>query len=38
MIERLLQPAWPWAAGYAVMAVIFFLAPWITVETEAGGH
>jgi AGZA family xanthine/uracil permease-like MFS transporter len=33
-----LQPAWPWAAGYAVMAVIFFLAPWITVETEGGGH
>lgn len=31
-----LTPAWPWAAGYAVMALIFFLAPWITVEGE--GH
>ncbi len=31
-----LKPAWPWAAGYAVMALIFFLAPWITVEGE--GH
>jgi AGZA family xanthine/uracil permease-like MFS transporter len=31
-----LTPAWPWAIGYAVMALIFFLAPWITVEGE--GH
>jgi AGZA family xanthine/uracil permease-like MFS transporter len=33
-----LKPAWSWAAGYAVMAVVFFLAPWITVETEGEGH
>jgi AGZA family xanthine/uracil permease-like MFS transporter len=31
-----LTPAWPWAAGYGVMAAIFFVAPWITVEGE--GH
>ncbi len=31
-----LTPAWPWAAGYAVMAVLFLAAKWITVETE--GH
>jgi AGZA family xanthine/uracil permease-like MFS transporter len=31
-----LTPAWPWAIGYAVMALIFFVAPWITVEGE--GH
>jgi len=26
-----LAPAWPWAAGYAVMGVVFALARWITV-------
>ncbi len=26
-----LSPAWPWAAGYAIMAVVFWLAPWLTV-------
>lgn len=31
-----LAPAWPWAAGYAVMALIFLAAPWITVEGD--GH
>lgn len=31
-----LTPAWPWAIGYAVMALIFLAAPWITVEGE--GH
>ena len=31
-----LTPAWPWVAGYAIMAAIFFVAPWITVEGE--GH
>lgn len=31
-----LTPAWPWVAGYAIMAAIFFLAPWITSEGE--GH
>jgi adenine/guanine/hypoxanthine permease len=30
------SPAWPWAAGYALMAALFFLAKWITVEGE--GH
>ena len=27
-----LTPAWPWVTGYAVMAAIFFVAPWVTVE------
>jgi AGZA family xanthine/uracil permease-like MFS transporter len=36
-----LSPAWPWAAGYAVMALAFLLARWVTepdpgVETPAG--
>jgi AGZA family xanthine/uracil permease-like MFS transporter len=31
-----LTPAWPWVAGYLVMAAVFFVAPWITVEGE--GH
>jgi AGZA family xanthine/uracil permease-like MFS transporter len=30
-----LEPAWPWAAGYALMAGLFFVAPWIT---EDGGE
>ena len=30
-----LTPAWPWAAGYAIMGVIFLLARWVTVEGEA---
>jgi len=29
-----MRPAWPWAAGYAFMAAVFFLAPWVTVPTE----
>ena len=33
-----LRPAWPWAIGYAVVAVLFFIAPWITVEAEGIGH
>jgi len=33
-----LRPGWPWAIGYAVMAVLFFLAPWVTVEAEGVGH
>lgn len=32
-----LKPAWPHAAGYASMALLFVLAPWITVR-DAGGH
>ena len=31
-----LAPAWPWAAGYAAMAVVLVVAPWVTVEGE--GH
>jgi len=31
-----LVPAWPWAIGYAVMAVVFVLARWATEEGE--GH
>jgi AGZA family xanthine/uracil permease-like MFS transporter len=31
-----LTPAWPWAIGYLVMAGVFFVAPWVTVEGE--GH
>lgn len=27
-----LRPAVPWAAGYALMALVFFLAPWVTEE------
>ena len=30
-----LAPAWPWAAGYAIMAAVFFSAKWLTVESEA---
>ncbi len=28
-----LRPAWEWAAGYAIMAALFAIAPRITVET-----
>jgi AGZA family xanthine/uracil permease-like MFS transporter len=31
-----LAPAWEWAAGYAIMAVVFAAAPFVTVEGE--GH
>jgi AGZA family xanthine/uracil permease-like MFS transporter len=31
-----LAPAWPWAAGYAVMAACFLAARWVTVESD--GH
>jgi adenine/guanine/hypoxanthine permease len=27
----LLTPAWPWVAGYVVMAIVFGLARWVTV-------
>jgi AGZA family xanthine/uracil permease-like MFS transporter len=30
-----LRPAWPFVAGYAAMAVVFFTAPW-TTEQDAG--
>jgi hypothetical protein len=31
-----LRPAWPWAAGYAVMGLTFLAARWITTEAGAG--
>jgi AGZA family xanthine/uracil permease-like MFS transporter len=31
-----LRPAWPWAAGYAFMALLFFVAP--SVTEEGGEH
>jgi AGZA family xanthine/uracil permease-like MFS transporter len=35
-----LTPAWPWAVGYAVMALCFAVAPWVTVPDADGtsGH
>ncbi|MCC7491536.1 MAG: hypothetical protein IT204_04275 [Fimbriimonadaceae bacterium] len=33
-----LGPAGPWAAGYALMALIFLLARWLTVPTDEPGH
>jgi len=32
----LFTPGWPWAIAYAVVAALFFVAPWITEESE--GH
>jgi AGZA family xanthine/uracil permease-like MFS transporter len=29
-----LRPAWPWAAGYAILAVLLLVAPWITVAKK----
>ena len=29
-----LTPGWPWAAGYAIMSLCFFVARWITVPVE----
>ena len=29
-----LAPAWPWAAGYAFLAVLLLVAPWITSPSE----
>jgi AGZA family xanthine/uracil permease-like MFS transporter len=29
-----LTPAWRWAAGYAIMGAVFFVAPWITEPGE----
>ena len=31
-----LVPAWDWARAYALMALVFALAPWLT--TPAEGH
>jgi adenine/guanine/hypoxanthine permease len=36
-----LTPAWPWAAGYVVMAAVFAAARWVTVPLEGpdeAGH
>ena len=33
----LLAPAWPWAIGYAVMALLFLAARWITEEDGSHG-
>jgi adenine/guanine/hypoxanthine permease len=33
-----LRPGWSWAIGYGAMAVLFFVAPWVTVETEGEEH
>ncbi len=33
-----LTPAWPWVAGYALMAGVFLAARWLTVPDEADGH
>ncbi|MEM9457255.1 MAG: NCS2 family permease [Myxococcota bacterium] len=33
-----LTPAWPWAAGYLVMALVFLTARWITVPADDVGH
>ncbi|MFO0582642.1 MAG: hypothetical protein U0229_10235 [Anaeromyxobacter sp.] len=32
-----LGPAWPWAAGYGAVALLFFLAPWVTEPGESHG-
>ena len=29
-----LTPAWPWAAGYGVMALLFWMAPWLVKENR----
>ncbi len=33
-----LSPAWPWATGYAVMAVAFALAKFVTEPHDGAGH
>lgn len=33
-----LAPAWPWAVGYSVMALVFLAARWVTVPDDTGGH
>lgn len=33
-----LAPAWPWATGYAAMALVFAAARWLTVPDDAAGH
>jgi AGZA family xanthine/uracil permease-like MFS transporter len=33
-----LRPAWPWAAGWAVMSAVFLGARWVTDPDEGPGH
>lgn len=33
-----LAPAWPWATGYAVMALVFVSAQYVTVPNDGPGH
>ncbi len=33
-----LAPAWPWAVGYSVMALVFLAARWTTVPDDSGAH
>lgn len=35
-----LSPAWPWAVGYAAMALVMLAATWLTVpdDSDAAGH
>lgn len=33
-----LQPAWPWVWAYALMALVFVSARWLTVEDDSTGH
>jgi len=33
-----LAPAWPWVAGYLLMAGVFALAPWISTPSDEPGH
>ncbi|MBC8071755.1 MAG: NCS2 family permease [Deltaproteobacteria bacterium] len=33
-----LSPAWPWAAGYAIMAGVFVLGRWVTVPHDGEAH
>ncbi len=33
-----LAPAWPFAVGYCAMALVFFLARWVTVPNDGEGH
>lgn len=33
-----LAPAWPWAVGYSVMALLFLAARWLTVPDDSAGH
>ena len=33
-----LEPAWPWAAAYALVAALLFVARWVTEDDDASGH